>query len=501
MGQSQSRDTLKQSVKIRGGTGAAFALIEGPEAARLSRRTLVYKSCLKAILDGRLWCGARLASARELARDWKIARNTIDEALMQLQDEGFLERRAGHGTYVAPELPARFTHGEIHKLRPASRAGQLAMETFSQWARSAVGSHVPHGAPRARAFLAGFPPPELFPLRAWQRLTSRRLRDGRRLLGYFPSMGYGPLREATARHLAVTRGVVCAPEQVMIVNSSMQALDLIARVLLDRGDEAWVEQGGYPNVRVSLTMSGVKAVPVPVDGEGLDVAAGRQRARGAVLVHVAPACHYATGVQLSLKRRLALLQWAHASGAWIVEDDYQGEFTYEGRRLETLHALDRGGRVLHVGSFTNALFPSLRLGYLLVPVAMCEVFEAVRSQLDDHTHGIQQAVLADFIDEGHLAAHLRRMRPTYQERRDVLLEACERLPGAMAGPACSGMSVALHLRRGLSDRALRARGHEAGLDLMPLSRFDEGLNGLLLGYTALTPAGIRDGVRRLAALL
>ena len=480
-----------------------FALLEGEDAARLTRRSLVYKSCLKAILDGRLWSGARLAAARELAREWKISRNTIDEALMQLQADGFLERRTGDGTYVARQLPGRFAEGAPRKMRPASRAGRIAVETFSTWARSAVDSHLPHGSPRPKAFVAGFPALDAFPLHVWQRITTRCLRgEARGLLNYFPSMGYGPLREATARYLALARGVVCSPDQVMILNSSIQGLDLIGRVLLERGDEAWVEEAGYPNVRVSLSMSGVKPVAVPVDEEGLDVAAGRSRARGAALVHVTPACHYATGVPLSLARRLALLKWAEATGAWVVEDDYQGEFTHEGRALETLYSLDRGARVLHLGTFTNSMFPSLRLSYLVIPPAMCAVFEAVRAQLDDHTHGIQQAVLADFIDEGHLTAHLRRMRPIYRERREVLLEACHKhLPLCHTGPSAAGMNVTLHLPRGIADRKLRQRGFDAGLALMPLSRYDAALNGLLMGFTALTPAAIRDGVRKMVPLM
>lgn len=485
--------------------GGVLALLEGPDVSGLSRRTQVYKSCLKAILDGRLWPGARLPSARDLARDWKIARNTVDEALLQLQEEGFLERRTGDGTYVVERLPGRFADAPPRKMRPVSRASQVAMATFSAWARDAVDTHLPYAMPRPGAFLAGFPALDAFPLGLWQRLTSRRLRsEGKSLLHYFPTMGYGRLCEATARHLALTRGVVCAPEQIMILNSSIQGLDLAARVLLERGDETWVEEGGYPSVRLSLSMSGVKTVPVPVDAEGIDVAAGRAKARGAALAHVGPACHYATGAQMSLKRRLALLHWAESAGAWIVEDDYQGEFTYEGRPIETLYSLDRGARVLHLGSFTNALFPSLRLSYMVIPPAMCAVFEAVRAQLDGHTHGIQQAVLADFIDGGHLGAHLRRMKPIYKERRDALHEACARqLPGATLGPTHAGMSAALHLPRSLSDRTLRERGAKAGLALMPLSRFESSpaLNGFLLGFTALKPHEIRDGVKRLATLV
>jgi len=288
----------------------------------------------------------------------------------------------------------------------------------------------------------------------------------------------------------------------MILTSSIQGLDLIGRVLAERGDEVWVEEAGYPNVSVSLSMSGVKPVAIRVDEEGLDISAARARSRTATLVHVAPACNYATGAQLSAKRRLELLQWAEGTGAWIVEDDYQGEFVHEGRPLETLYSLDRGARVLHLGTFTNSMFPSLRLAYLVIPTAMCAVFAAVRSQLDDHTHGFAQAVLADFIDEGHFASHLRRMRALYRERRDALVDACDRhLPRATLGPTFAGMNAALHLPRSMPDRSLREQGAQAGLALMPLSRFHPALNGLHLGYTALTPAAIRDGARRLAALL
>ena len=198
---------------------------------------------------------------------------------------------------------------------------------------------------------------------------------------------------------------------------------------------------------------------------------------------------------------MALLQWAEKARAWVVEDDYQGDFTHEGHALETLYALDRGARVLHVGTFTTALFPSLRLSYLVIPAPMCEVFEAVRMQLDDHTHGIAQAVLADFIDEGHLAAHLRRMRPIYRERRDVLVDAFSRhLPEARLSPCLAGMHATLHLPPKVEDRALRQRGFDAGLSLMPLSRYSSRFNGLLLGFTALTPPQIREGAKKVAAL-
>lgn len=483
--------------------GVLLPLLEGPGTEGGTRRSQVYKTCLKAILEGRLAPGARLPSARELARDWRLARNTIDEALSQLQADGFLERRVGNGTYVARDPPGHAAVKRPAAPRPASRA---ALQTFSAWARRAVHARVPGGSPAPRAFLAGFPALDFFPLDLWQRLTLRCYRaQGRQLLGYFPAMGYEPLREATARHLATSRGVACAPEQVMILTSLIQGVELLGRVLLERDDAVWVEEAGYPNVRVALSMAGARLVAVPLDAEGLDVAAGEALAPRPALVHVTPACQYPTGTRMSLARRLALLQWAEKTGAWIVEDDYQGDFTYEGRPLETLQALDRAGRVFHLGTFTNALFPSLRLAYMVIPRPMCEVFEAVRSQLDDHTHGLQQAVLADFIDGGHLSSHLRRMRAIYKARRDALFGACRaELPReAMLGPAHGGLNVALHLPPALRDGAICARGSEAGLQLVPLSRHAQPgkLNGLFLGYAAIGEREIRAGVRRLARLL
>lgn len=482
--------------------GLVFPLLEGPESAGHTRRSLVYKSCLKAIVEGRLARGTRLPSARELARDWRMSRNTIDEALLQLQSDGFLERRVGDGTYVAQDLPRTLARKPA-ALRPASRAAQAS---YSAWAQRALHARLPGGSPQPRAFFAGFPALEFFPIDQWQRLTTRRYRTtGRELLGYMPSMGLPALREATARHLAVSRGVTCSPGQVMILNSLIQGIELLGRVLLERDDAVWVEEAGYPNVRTALSLSGAHLVPVPLDAEGIDLAAGQALAPKPAMVHVTPAFQYPTGTRMSLARRLALIEWANRTGAWIVEDDYQGDFNFEARNIEPLQALDHGSRVFHLGTYTNAAFPSLRLAYMVIPPPMCAVFEAVRSQLDDHTHGLQQAVLADFIDGGHLHSHLRRMRSIYKSRCEALLaELRAALPGEFRlGPAHGGMNLALHLPKSVRDTALCERGWQAGLHLAPLSRHgpDGRLNGLFLGYSALSEREIRAGARRLARLL
>jgi GntR family transcriptional regulator/MocR family aminotransferase len=467
--------------------GAMVPLLTGPGAEGLSLRDQIYKTCLAAIVDGRLAAGARLPSARQLADDWRISRNTVDDAIAQLQAEGFIVRRVGDGTFVAAQT--RAATRVAAKRRQPSAHGRRALAGVTEWSRSATRSYTPTSVPRAEPFSAGMPALDAFPLALWRRLAARRWRvSGGGLLGYFPSLGHGPLRDATARHLAATRGVDCEPGQIMIVNSSMQAVDLVARVLLERSDSVWIEDPCVPNLRPALAMSGARIAP------------------GAALVYVTPSCQYPTGVTMSLARRLSLLRFAESSGAWIVEDDFQSEFTYEGRPVASVYSLDRGERTLYIGTFTNSVFPSLRLAYVVLPSALVPVFEAVRRQLDDHTHGYMQAVLADFMDGGHFSAHLRKMRAVYHERRDALLAAAARsLPDTVAlGPAVSGMNVALHLPSRVDDSAVVARAAAGGLRVQPLSRYASGThrpNGLLLGYTALTERRIAAGMARLARVI
>jgi GntR family transcriptional regulator/MocR family aminotransferase len=484
---------------------AMVPLLRGPGAEGLSLRDQIYKTCLTAIVDGRLAEGVRLPSARQLAEDWRISRNTVDDAIAQLQVEGFLVRRVGDGTFVAAQT--RKLPPMRAKMRRPSVLGRRALAGLSASGRGATSSYTPNSVPRAEPFLAGMPALDAFPLALWRRLAARRWRvSGGGLLGYFPSLGHGPLREATARHLANSRGVDCEPEQIMILNSSMQAVDLVSRVLLERTDIVWIEDPCFPNLRSVLAMSGVRIASVPVDAHGLNVQEGIRRAPSPGLVYVTPSCQYPTGVTLSLERRLALLRFAETSGAWILEDDYQSEFTYSGRPIASIHSLDRNERTLYVGNFTNSVFPSLRLAYLVLPMALVSAFEAVRRQLDDHTHGYMQTVLADFMDGGHFSAHLRKMRSLYHERRDALVAAYDHaMPGtAVLGPATSGMNVALHLPAQLADQAVAARAAASGLRVLPLSRYASGsqpLNGLLLGYTALTERRIAAGMVRLARVI
>jgi GntR family transcriptional regulator / MocR family aminotransferase len=476
-------------------------------APGLTLREEIYRTCVAAMQDGRLPPGSRLPSARVLAADWHVSRNTVDDAILQLQADGFVVRRVGDGTYVAAAAATggrALRHG---RLRPPAALGRAALASASDWGRATTDAWTPHSAPRPRPFMAGLPALDQFPLDLWRRLVARRLRaSGVRLLGYFPALGYGPLREATARHLATTRGIACAPAQVMIVNSTMQALDLIGRALLNPGDRVWVEDPSFPNLRATLALSGVRQVAVPVDGHGLDVGRGIALAPRAALACVTPSFQYPTGAVLALERRLELIRWARAARAWLVEDDYQSEFTHAGRALPALHSLDGGDRVIYVGTYTNSLFPSLRLAYAVLPRPLVALFEAVRRQQDDHTHGPLQAVLADFIDGGHFSAHLRRMRSLYRARREALVAACAReLPAeAVLGPTGAGMSAALHLAARAPDSRVAAAALAAGIPALALSRHSivQGrCNGLLLGYAALSERRIAAAAARLAPVL
>jgi GntR family transcriptional regulator/MocR family aminotransferase len=487
--------------------GFSIPLLARSETLGLSLRDLIYRTCLAAIVEGRWPPGTRIASARRLAADWRLARNTVDDALGRLQAEGLLDRRVGDGTFVAARMIEPAEREAPRRPRPPSRVGRRALAAVSAWGRFASATYTPGSVPRPQPFLAGLPALDAFPLALWRRIASRRARlSGPALLGYLPALGYPALREATARHLAATRGLDCAAEQIMILTSSMQAVDLVARVLLEPGDTAWIEDPGYPNLRAVLAMAGVRIAPVPVDEHGIDVAHGARHAPAAGLLHVTPSCQYPSGATLALERRVALARHAANTGAWILEDDYQSEFTYSGRPIAPIASLDRFERTLYVGTFTNAVFPSLRLAYLVLPRALVAAFEAVRRQLDDHTHGFMQAVLADFIDGGHFNAHLRAMRSLYQARRDALVAACQReLPeGATLGPATGGMSAAIDLAARWPDAAVVARAAAAGVRLLPLSRYCAGApraNGVLLGYSALNERRIVKGVSRLAAAL
>ena len=357
------------------------------------------------------------------------------------------------------------------------------------------------------AFRPGFPALEAFPSAVWAKLLAKRWHDPTPdLLAPGDPAGHRPLREAIAHYLAVARAVRCHPDQVIVTAGSQQALDLAARLLLDPGDTAWIEDPGYLGARGALLGAGATLVPVPVDDEGLDVAAGIALAPQARLICISPSCQYPLGMTMSLSRRLALLEWATKAGAWVLEDDYNSEYRYANRPLAALQGIDTEGRVIYIGSFSKVLFPSMRLGYLVVPPDLVDPFIAMRSRTDIHSPTLEQAVLSDFISEGHFARHIRRMRALYAQRQAILIEAASReLSGLMEIlPADAGMHLIGWLSPGTDDQAASARALARGIFAPALSSFYIGPPGppaLLLGYTGVTEQEIRHGVSQLAIAL
>ena len=337
-------------------------------------------------------------------------------------------------------------------------------------------------------------------------MSRRARRDERVLLSDGDVRGYRPLREVLAEHLRVARGVACSADQIVIVPSVQQALDVAARLTLDAGDEVWMEDPGYAGARAVLQAAGATIVPVPVDAQGIDVAAGVRRAPRARLAYVTPGHQAPLGVTLTIDRRLALLGWARQSLALVVEDDYDSEYRYEGRPVPALQGLDRAGVVLHLGTFSKTLLPSLRLAYAVVPDALLDPFAAAKSILDRFTPPLGQAVLADFLDGGHFGRHLRRMREIYAERRAALLAAITaELGGALTVVGASaGLDLAARLPKGTDDRALADELAAAGVETLALSRHAlerRDVSGLLLGFAAFSLARLRRSVATASATI
>ncbi|HSA57250.1 MAG TPA: PLP-dependent aminotransferase family protein [Gemmatimonadaceae bacterium] len=464
----------------------------------------IYDTIRDGILSGRLPPGTRLPSTRDLARDLQIARSTVVQAFEQLRAEGYVEGVVGAATRVSRSLP------DVHT-RPAALTRQanaaaprvsisergrriLATSVRSQWVL---------GRP-PRAFRAGVPAVDVFPVEAWGRILARRWnRTSSRLLAYGEPFGYQPLRAAVAEYLRAARGVRCSPEQVFIVAGSQQAIDLCARVLLDPGDTAWLEDPGYHGARGALAAAGARIVAVPVDAEGLVVSAGRKRAPDARLAFVTPSRQLPLGVTMSLARRLDLLEWA-AGRAWIIEDDYDSEFRYASRPLAALQGLDGAGCVLYAGTFSKVMFPALRLGYLVVPEPLIDAFAAARHVADYHSPYLEQAAMADFMTAGHFERHIRRMRAIYQNRQAVLAQAAERelAEHLRVERADAGMTLIAWPTRH-DDITVAQAAQRAGIDLLALTPFtlERPLPpGVLLGYAGVNEEDLRVGVTRLAAV-
>jgi GntR family transcriptional regulator / MocR family aminotransferase len=474
------------------------------EKERVPLHRQVYQRIKTAILDGGIAPGARLPSARTLACDAGVSRNTIEIAFAQLEAEGFIERRVGAGSFVAASMP------DFVEKRLQARATKVSTHSANN-SLSQRGRRIKAAAktdPTATlTFAPCMPSIDAFPLKTWNRLTARRARlAGRDLLGNGDPAGYRPLREAVAEYLSGARGVRCDWRQVVILSGTQHALNLATQLLLDPDEQAWIEEPGYLGARAALLESGARIVPVPVDAQGLDVERGIQLAPAARLAYVTPSHQYPLGVTMSLARRLALLAWAEAASAWIFEDDYDSEFRYTGRPLAAVQGLDPAERVIYAGSFNKVMFPSLRLAYVVAPAPLVDAFIAARTLADGSAPTLAQTVMTDFITEGHFSSHLRQMRALYHERRNILLDSVTRaLTGTVRIEAAeAGMHVAGLIDKGTDDRKISTQAAAQKFHVPPLSRYyfldRHKQPGLILNFAGTSPEIIRGAVRTLAAI-
>lgn len=498
----------------RGSNTAMSSLIPLRHHAAAPLHRQVYDGLRRAILAGQLLPGSRLPASRALATELTLSRTTVLQAYQQLLAEGYLEARPGSGTFVAPLLPAHSqlvaTVSADHDAQPKQPYSSPPLSRRGQRWLAEIQATAPYFATESsagRAFRLGLPALDAFPVATWGRLLGRRYRESARaLLGPPHPGGYAPLREAIAAYLGTTRGVRCTAEQVIVVAGSQQALDLVARVSLNPGDAAWIEDPGYLGARTALQGAEVELIPVPIAADGFDLEAAQARRPDARLAYITPSHQFPLGRTMSLSRRLALLEWANRAQGWILEDDFDSEFRYADRPLAALQGLDHSGHVLYVGTFSQALSPSLRLGYVVAPQALVRPLLAAHASAALHPPTLEQAVLADFIAGGHFARHLRRLRRLYAERQAVLLAEAERhLAGMMTlEPDATGLHLIGWLADGLDERALaRQAAEQAGIYCYPLALFCLELyprGAVLLGYAAPSIDEIRAGVRRLARI-
>lgn len=460
----------------------------------------------RAMIVGRsLRAGQQIPASRTLASDLKISRIPVLTAYAQLLAEGYFEARVGAGTFVCSSLPDQTTSSErrTKQSMPVRAAKRII-------ARRALRLPAYEGVPWLRglgAFSVSQPAYDQFPFQVWSTLVMRHCRNPHASdLHYGGPMGLGPLREAICTYLRTARAVCCDPEQVMVVSGSQQALEISARVLLDTKDSAWVEEPGYWLTRHVLTLAGCLLVPVPVDAEGLDVTAGIKRCRKTRAAFVAPSHQYPLGATMSASRRLQLLQWAESSGCWIVEDDYDSEYRYGSMPIASLQGLDANSRVIYMGTFSKTLFPSLRLGYVVIPRDLVSHFAAIRQAMDIGSPYLYQAVLTDFMNEGHFARHIRRMRLLYNDRRTALIDSLRTEFGSAVEVhgAEAGMHCLVTFPEGFADTEIAQHAAREKLWLTPLSSSYLGKatrQGFILGFSSTPAAEMPSAVQHLKKVL
>jgi GntR family transcriptional regulator / MocR family aminotransferase len=484
-------------VKSRQGWAELYAF-EVDRAADAPVFRQIYLQLRSAILSATLRPGTKLPSTRELAAQLGVSRSAVVSAFEQLLAEGYASGRKGAGTYIASDLPGPFEPIHGRKKRPASVAKTAA---FSHGLGDFLDVTTQSDE---RPFNLGRTLVDARTAELWRKLSARTLRSlGRHHFGYTDPRGMLELRKSVCDYLQAARAVRCRPDQIVITAGTQQALDIVIRVMQGPDKEVWIEDPGYSLTRLALVAAGATARPIPVDQYGINVAEGIRRAPKARAVFITPSHQFPKGVVLSMARRLELLAWARESGGWIVEDDYASEFRYGGRPLASLQGLDEAERVIYIGTLNKALFPGLRLGYAVVPASLVPAFVAARYLMDRQPPTLSQAVVAAFMEEGHFAAHIRRMRETYRDQRDVLVAAVRRHLGdhLTVDPPDQGMHLVAFTRRGLSDVGIERAARKHGVVVRAMSRLyveAPARSALMLGFSGYPRQIIAPAIVRLA---
>lgn len=477
-------------------TGTLVALLEEEARYDLPMRIRIQNAIRRQLGNGSLKASERLPSSRLLAKELAIARETVELAYQHLESEGYLIRQRGSGTFVS-ETGAQLaafqgaSGGKLRSLRLAERGKRI---------KRSGGVHDPMPLP----FEAAYPDVRSFPIDSWKRTASRVFsRLGTRALAYCDPQGLFELREEISRYLGAYRGVRCGPENIIVLTSSQEALLLIATMMLDPGDQLAVEDPCYRGIRSALAVAGVAPLPIGVDEDGMVVEDLIQRENVPRGVYVTPSHQYPTTVTLSLERRAMLIDWATTNRCFVIEDDYDSEYRYEGSPISCIQGLDTSGNVLYVGTFTKTMFPGIRLAYLVAPADLVPSFVGMRTLVDGHSAILNQAILADFMASGDFTAHIRRMRQLFKARRDAFVEAVDRhlSPYGILQIPTGGFQATWRLREGYLESEVRTMAEQNGIILRSLSDLfvrRPGTPGFVLGFAALTPQESLAAVIRLA---
>ncbi|HDV9096746.1 PLP-dependent aminotransferase family protein [Enterobacter kobei] len=477
------------------------AWISDPANGSLPLHERIQRAIRTLILEGTLSHGKALPASRALATSLNVSRDTVEAAYSSLHAEGFIERQTGRGSFVSSS--ARFLKPRIRQHPPTAETRKAKLSARGKVIYESGGIRE-FSSPRPLA--PGIPETRLFPIPTWERLQRQVLKEYQhKILEQSPPQGMERLRRAIAEYVNLERGTRASAEQVIVLTSSQQALALCSHVLLGNGESIVIEDPTYQGAHKAFKAAGLHPVPVPLDEKGISVDALNSLTEPARAIYLTPSHQYPTGVTLSLDRRLAVIDWANRHAAWIIEDDYDSEFHYEGKPMACLQGLDAYNRTIYIGTFTKSLFPGLRIAYMIVPSELTEPFTMARTLMDGHTASITQLTLAKFLEGGHFGAYIRKMRNVYVARRDKLASLMDEYLSdyvVYATPA-GGMQMPCHLRHGLSEKDIAAAARRADIDILGLTGLyavSPVSTGFLMGFAAYTEREIEDAVKKLAAI-